>query len=236
MSDQTQNEDAGVQQDQTQETPTQEVQPQVEKPTTTTPQTLSDEQVASLKDSITKDVSGKVSTSVIQRIGEALGLTKKQEEALPTDAAQLQKIVDQKLEERFTKLQQQADQEEKQTETQRQERINGIVQGWYSQYDQMARLGKVPQMKQAVEGDPGYDARKKIILAIGEMINENKQKGVDYTPSISDVLIANPQVLEGVPGANLPISGNTQVRESAADFKHSDITSKSWEEIASGNI
>jgi len=233
------NEDKG--QEIPKEVPTKEVQPQGEKQPQTTPQAqLSDEQVASLKDSITKDVSGvvsqEVSKSVIQKIGDALGLTKKQEEALPTDADALKKIVNEQLEQRFAKLEEEGEKEEKQSETQRQERINGIVQGWYTQYNQLSKLGKVPQMKEAKEGDAGYDARKKLILAIGKMIEQNRSQGIEYTPSISDILVAHPQVLEGPPGADLPISGNTQVRETGESFKYKDIKEKSFEEIAAGNI
>ena len=200
---------------------------------------MSDEQVASLKDSITKDVSGQVSQevskSVIQKIGEALGLTKREEDKLPTDAEALQKLVDQKLEERFSKLSEEAENEEKEEKTARQERINGIVNGWYTQYNILARQGKVPPVKNAGdENDPGLQARKKIILAIGKMIEQNKAQGIDYTPTISDVLVTYPQVLQGPPGADLPISGNTAVRENEDSFKYENIHKKTFEEIAEG--
>lgn len=201
--------------------------------------TLSDEQVASLKESISKDVSGtvsqEVSKSVIQKIGEALGLTKKEEDKLPTDAEALQKMVDQKLEERFSKLSEEAKKEEEGEKTARQERINGIVNGWYTQYNILARSGKVPPIKNAGdENDSGLQARKKIILAIGKMIEQNKSQGIDYTPTISDVLVTYPQVLQGPPGADLPISGNTAVRENEDSFKYDSIHKKSFEEIAEG--
>lgn len=217
-----------------------ETQPETPEQDVPSQKSVTDDQISSLKDSITKDVSGKVSQevskSVIQKIGDALGLTKKEEEELPTDAKNLKKIIDQELEAKFTKLREDADKEEKQTEQERQNKINNIVQGWYSQYNQLARMGKVPQIKENKEGDAGYDARKKLIMAIGKMIEENKSQGVDYTPSISDVLVSNPNAVEGVPGSNLPISGNTQVRETGESFKYSDIKDKSFEEILAGNL
>ena len=218
------------------ETSSKEVQPEVkEQDKSSQPSGLSDDQVTSIKDSISKDVTGKVSQevskSVIEKIGEALGLTKKQEDKLPTDAAELQKLVDQKLDEKFNQYKEQADKEDKEVETQRQTRINSTVQSWFTQYNQLAKLGKVPAMKEAKEGDAGYDARKKLILAIGKMIEQNKSQGVDYTPSISDVLVAFPDVLKGPPGADLPISGNTAVRENEAILDYKDLHGKSFEEI-----
>ena len=85
----------------TQETGTQTTPPQPQAPIA--PQTPSSAPVdsAKLKEEITRDVSGKVSEevskSVIQRIGEALGLTKKEEAKLPTDPESLKKIVDENV-------------------------------------------------------------------------------------------------------------------------------------------
>lgn len=207
-------------------------------PSTPVAPTLSEEQATTLKESISKDltekVSGEVSKSVIQKIGEALGLTKKQEAALPTDADQLQKIIDKKVEERFQKLSEDAKSEETATQTQREERIKTIVTGWHGQYNQMARMGKVPEIVKADdENDKGVVARKKIILKIGQMIEENKKNGNgDYVPTIADVLVSYPNVLRGVPGDDLPISGNTQTRQNENSFSNKEIKSKSFEQIA----
>lgn len=221
-----------------QEAPVKEVQPQVtQQPATPQTASLSDEQVNSIKADISKDVAGKVSQevskSVIERIGEALGLTKKQEDNLPTNADDLQKIVDQKLEQKFNEYKTAADEEDKAEEESRQARINATVNSWFTQYNQMAKLGKVPAMKENKEGDPGYDARKKLIIAIGKMIEQNKAQGVEYTPSIADVLVAYPDVLKGPPGADLPISGNTAVRENESIMDYKELHNKSFEDIAS---
>ena len=73
-----------------------------------------------------------------------------------------------------------------------------------------------------------------MILAIGTMINQNKQQGIDYTPTIGDVLINNPEVLSGPPGADLPISGSTTAAEEEAMPSYGDLHGKSFEEIAEG--
>ena len=173
-----------------------------------------------------------MSKSVIQKIGEALGLTRKQEQALPTNADDLQKIIDKKVEERFAKFSEQAEQEETQSEQERQSKIDNIVTGWYSQYNQMARLGKVPAVTKADDqNDKGVQARRKIILTIGKMIEENKKNGIDYVPTVSDILISQPNILK-IPGDDLPISGNTQVREDTAVFSNSEIKKKSFDQLA----
>lgn len=201
--------------------------------------TISDEQASSLKESISADLSAKVgeevSKSVIAKIGDALGLTKKQEEALPTDPKDLQKIIDQKVEEKFKNISTEASEHEKQEKEDRQKRIDGIVTGWYSQYNQMARLGKVPAIsKQDDPNDKGVVVRRKIITAIGKMIDKNKSEGVEYTPSVADVLVSIPNILSAPPGADLPIGGNTSNNDDSTKFSHNEIHGGSFESIARG--
>src|SRR3990167_225053 len=201
-----------------------------------TPPAVSADQAAKLSEEITQDVSGKVSEqvskSVLERIAGALGLTKKEEEKLPTDAETLKKLVDERVSEEFNRLAGEAEQEETKTEEERQGRINSIISSWYTQYTQLANLGKVPRiLKEGDQTDKGMQARKKLILAIGKKIEDNKKNGVNYVPSISDVLIENPNVLKGPPGADLPISGNTQAAEEGG-FSYKEIANKSFEQIA----
>ena len=129
--------------------------------------TLSEEQVAS----ITKDVSGKVgeevSKSVIQKIGDALGLTKKEEDELPTDASALRKLVDSAVGKRFDRQSKDVVKQDKQDATVRQDRIDGIVTGWHFQYDQLSKLGKLPAIKNPNDtNDEGVVARRKLITTI----------------------------------------------------------------------
>ena len=201
---------------------------------------LSEEKVASLKESITKDVSStvsdKVSKSVIEKIGDALGLSKKEEEALPESPEELKKVIQKNVKSEMDKLSTRMDEDRSKSEKERQTKIDGIITGWHAQYNQLASLGKVPVVKDAKsQTDEGVVARKKIILAIGKMIEKNKADGSDYTPSVSDVLVTSPNVLSEVPGADLPISGNTSVVEDSANFSNKEISGKSFAEIAAGN-
>lgn len=223
------------------------VEPQAPVTPTLTPEptkpvepTIPQDQLTSLKDTIAKDVSGKVteevSKGVIARIGEALGLTKKQEEGLPKDPEALKKVVQEAIDKKFEEVGQQAENEERESEKDRKVRVNGIVNNWFSQYNRLSQSGKVPAIKNANnENDPGIQARKKVILYIGQMIEKLKTEGSDYTPSIADALLENSRVLSGPAGANLPISGNTAIRENEESFKYEDIKGKSFEDIIQGS-
>lgn len=225
-----------------QETPTETKEAEVDKSTPEPSQktsSLSEDQITTLKDSITKDVSGtvsqEVSKSVIQKIGDALGLTKEEEEELPKDAESLKKVVNDAVQAKVEELNEKAQEEEQQTQQQRQQNINKIVQGWNSQYNMLSQKDKVPAIKDPSDkDDPGVQARRKIILHIGKMIDNLKQQGSDYTPSISDALLDNPNILEGPAGSDLPISGNTSSTSSDADFKYEEIAGKTFEDIATG--
>jgi hypothetical protein len=196
---------------------------------------MSDEQLASITESVTKDVSGKVSKSVIQKIGDALGLTKKEEEELPTDPIALKKLVDQEVTKRFDKVSEDSERQQKEDETARQGRVDGIVTGWNFQYNELSKIGKVPAIKNVNDtNDEGVKARRKLITAIGNIIDEIRKvnPNSDYVPSISEALVRYPQVLQAPPGANLPISGNTAVRETEDSFSYEkDIAGKSFQQI-----
>lgn len=200
---------------------------------------MSDDQVASLREEITKDVSGKVSKevskSVVQKIGDALGLTKKEEDELPKDAASLRQMVDKGVKEELKKRDEADDDEVKTSDKDRQTQIDGIVSSWYSEYNALATTGKVPAIKDANDQeDDGVKARRRLILEVGKMIEEDKKRGVSRTPALSEVLVGNPAVLSAPPGGDLPISGNTQVREADDSFSYqSDIRKKSIQDIAS---
>jgi hypothetical protein len=225
--------------------PTTPPTPPVTPPTPPTPPaeplkpSLSEEQVASMKADIAKDVSGEVtkevSKGVIQKIGEALGLTKKEEEKLPTDAVELKKLVGEEVTKRFDRVSEDADKEEKDDASERQTRIDNTIKGWHFQYNQLASLGKVPVIKNNTDAnDEGVEARRKLIMAVGNIIDEIRKLDPtsEHIPSISEVLVRFPNVLTGPPGADLPISGNTAVRENEDSFSYEkDIAGKSFEQI-----
>lgn len=219
------------------ETPT-EAQPEDVREAATR-ESISDDQISSLKSQITKDVEGKVSSevsqSIIAKIGTALGLTKQEEEKLPTDAETLKKIVDEQVQAGINQYKTEVEEQESRSIEEREQQINQVITGWHSQYDQLSRMGKVPKVEnQSDPNDKGIVARRKIIMAIGKMIEQNKKDGVRYTPTVSDVLLASPNVLSAPPGADLPISGNTHVREDDSAFTNAEIRNKSFAEIARG--
>ena len=203
------------------------------------PPKISDEQISGLKDEITKDISGKVSEevskSVIDRIGDALGLTKKETKELPSDPEELKKIVDDRVQERLDEIEKSAKEAETTEESQRQEQIDGIIKGWHGEYSALAQAGKVPEVKNASDADdPGVQARRKLILSVGKIIEADKAKGIQRTPSLSEAFLINPGVLTGPPGADLPISGNTNVQEKEGAFTNKEIHGKTIEQLAVG--
>ncbi|MBU1067097.1 hypothetical protein KKE60_04890 [Patescibacteria group bacterium] len=214
--------------------------PSTEPPVAPTPSStpLSEDAAAKLKEDISKDVSEKitktVSEGVIQKIGKAFGLTKKEEEDLPKDPDALKKMVGAMIQEGFAAREEDQFRTSEETDKQRQGRIDDIVRGWHSQYESLARSGKLPPIENAQDpNDKGVVARRKIILAIGKINESNRSAGLPrYTPTVAEVLVNNPDVLSGPPGADLPISGNTQVREEPDSFTYGDTHDKSFEEIA----
>lgn len=207
-------------------------------PTTPVSQPTS-ETSAQLREVIDKDTEGgiieRVSKSVTERVAKALGLTQKQEERLPTDADALKQLIDRSLNDRLERLSSKAREQEETAEKDYQQKVNSIVDGWNWQYQRLADSGKVPKIKDVNDRiDSGVQAKRKIILYIGKMIENLKAQGSNYVPTIADALLENPDVLSAPPGADLPISGNTAVMEGEDSFKYEDIASKSFEEIAQG--
>lgn len=183
---------------------------------------------------VTKSVSDTVSKSIIERIGSALGLNKQeQEEEIPKDPEALKKFVNDQVQARLKDQKDQEQSQVQQTQEQRQQQIDTIITGWHSQYEALARMGKLPKIEDSSnKDDKGVVARRKLILEVGKIIDENKQNGIQYTPTIQDALMVNPQVVNGVPGANLPISGNTSSANSGEAFSNKEIRGKSFLEIA----
>lgn len=183
---------------------------------------------------IKEEVSGEVSKSVIEKIGEALGLTKKEEAALPTNAEELQKVVDAKVQEALESRDRKYQEEQTQTQKAQEARVDGIITGWHTEYDRLAAVGKVPAIKDPDNPeDPGVKARRELILGIGDIIAEERKLGIVRTPALSEVLLNEPTRLKGIPGADLPISGNSAVREEPANYSNKEIRSKTFQQILS---
>jgi uncharacterized phage infection (PIP) family protein YhgE len=188
-----------------------------------------------LKEEITHDVSEsvskEVSQNVIQKIGKAFGLTSQEaEEELPKDKASLEKLINDRVSETLGKRDAQVRQEQEASEKTRQSQVTSIVSGWNSQYNALASQGKVPKIKdENDQSDPGVVAKRKLIQEIGNIIEENKSgEMANYTPTIHDALSRKPV---RIPGADLPISGNTSSTDDGS-YSHKEIHSKSFAELA----
>ena len=222
----------------TQQDKVEEQTQEIEKPQETeVKETKSDFDVNSLKEEISKDLSGKVSEtvskSVIEKIGEALGLTKKEEEKLPTNPEDLKAIVDAKVNEALSQRDKQSKEAEQQSEKERETKVNDIIKSWHSEYNSLVAAGKAPKITNPNDpNDKGVQARRKLILGVDKILKSEKASGGGgRTPSLSEVMLANPRVLEMPPGADLPISGNTGVMESEDAFTNKEIRGQSFEEL-----
>jgi hypothetical protein len=206
-----------VQTDDDQETPPQDQKETPEKETPPkAPETpeIPEEKLTSLKDDITKDVSGKVSEqvskSVLEKIGAALGLTKEEEEELPKDAASLKKLVQQEAQ----NLLKQRDEEQQKTQQQEDQQLDRGAQTfrelWNRDYTEMANNGMVPKIEKADDpNDPGNQAKTRVLAQLKKVLDENAAKGVDYVPTLWEIMARYPETLktETTTGANAPVSG-----------------------------
>ena len=217
--------------------PTQDTQSQSQAQPTTpaqpTPQSPTPSSSPVDVESIKAEVSKGVTETVKENIKKVFGLSEKEKEELPTDADSLQKLVDEKVKQQLEQYKTQEKQEKTQSEQQYQEKVKEIQSGWFNQYDILARAGKVPLIKDPNDvNDAGVLARRKIIIAIGKQIETLRAEGNTYIPSISDIILQNPNVLRSeVPGADLPISGNTATTQ--PEFSNQEIRNKSMAQIAS---
>src|SRR3990167_6862407 len=177
----------------------------------TTPQ---EPDLTAMQKKIEGSVTDKVSKTLLEKIGGALGLTKDEEEKLPTDPKELQKfvqdnakrIVQETLTEREVQEQMQSEERQKQV-TEGAQRFQSL---WKSQYEELATQGRVPKIQNPNDAnDPGNVAKVRLLTKIKEIIDENQKKGVDYVPTLKEVYYENPDVLrsETTAGAHTPISG-----------------------------
>lgn len=197
-------------------------------------QTESTDDLSSIKADLKEEVSGEVSQSVINRIGEALGLTKKEaEEQLPKDQESLQKMIDSRVNQTLQQRQQQEEEQQKLTQEQQQKQVDSIVNNWYAEYDALVREGKAPKIENPNDkNDPGVQARRQLIQGIGEIIKKEKAEGIERTPSLTESFMKG-NLKDEVAGADVPVSGNTK-SGSKSGFSYAEIASKSFEDIVAG--
>ncbi len=212
-------------------------------PTTPSPQTtpqpvapISQEELDKLQASVEKTTTEKVSKSVISKIGEALGLTKKeQEEEVPTDPKKLKEYianVAKKQTEEILKSKETATAETtKEQEEKLQEGAKNFQQVWAYQYVEMANLGNVPKIEKPQDPqDPGNVAKARLLLKLKEVLDENKKNNVDYVPSLWEILSRYPNVLKTA-GANVPVSGGGRTSVDNARISYEKLHATPIEEM-----
>ncbi len=157
----------------------------------------------------------KVAKSIIDKIAEGLGITKKEEKAqIPTDPDGLAKFVEDKSAKTVQKVLEDREQAEKDAqETQEKSLAEGAKRFqdlWTSQYNELAESGRLPKVTNAGDlNDPGNQAKTKILTKLKQVLDENQAKGVDYVPTLKEIFYEFPDVLrtDTVAGANAPVSG-----------------------------
>src|SRR3990167_2657124 len=145
-------------------------------------------------------ITERVSKTLLEKIGGALGLTKEQKKELPSDPEELAQFVrdnaKQGVQEILSEKEKQEQEAEQEKQTQLQEGATRFQQLWKNQYDQLAESGKVPKITNANDkSDPGNVAKIRILTKLYQIIKENQEKGIDYVPTLKEVYYENPDVV-----------------------------------------
>jgi len=186
--------------------------------------------------SIEKNVSEKVSKSVIEKIGEALGLNKKEEAKIPTDPEELKRFVEENSKKTVEQI---LGDKQKQEQEVIQKREKELEEGskryqslWTNQFEHLVSLGKVPKIEDSNnKDDAGRQAKTKLLTKLYEVIQENEKNGIDEVPTLKEIYYEYPEVLKNtVAGGNTPISGGGRSHVSGGS-NYNDIHNSSFEDI-----
>ena len=162
----------------------------------------------------TTKIEEKVSKGLLAKIADAWNLTKKEEEAIPTDPEGLKKYIDDITDKKLKAV---ADEREKKATQSQADQEKQLAAGaknfqnmWVRDYNEMAKLNRVPAIVNATDkNDPGNIAKTKILFKLSEVLKENEAAGIDYVPSMWEIIARFPNVLrtETTAGATAPVSG-----------------------------
>lgn len=198
--------------------------------------------VEAIKKELTENITGTVQKEVAEKIAKALGLTKEQEEQLPTDPKALLELVKSEA----TKATQAILDEQHTTDAKvAADRAKNIEAGaasfvklWDGQYDQLAESGKVPKIALPATdpnymNDPGYLAKQRILGKLKEIVLQNEMDGVDYVPTLKEVFYENPNIIniETKTGANVPVSGGGRVTTPNQGLSYEQLHNTPVEEL-----
>ena len=183
-------------------------------------QTLSNDadELKAIGERIEGSITEKVEKSVFDRIGKALGLTKEEEEQLPTDPKELAKFVREEskkgVQEIFSEQERAEQQRLADHDKQTSEGAQKYQQLWAGQYNELASRGMVPPITNPADpNDIGNRAKVIILTKLYQVLKDNEANGVDYVPTIKEIFYENPNIFrtETTAGANVPVSGGGRV-------------------------
>ena len=175
-------------------------------------------------------IEAKVSRSVLQKIAEGLGITKKDEEKLPTDPIELKKYIDsagKKQAEAILTAKDKEDTQVKADQAKKLEEGSKTFQSmWTHDYSEMIKVGMVPPITNAEDtNDLGNVAKTKILVKLSEVLKQNETDGVDYVPTMWEIMSRHPNLLrtETTAGVNSPVSGGGRIAGGAVDHSYQRI-------------
>lgn len=153
----------------------------------------------------------KASKSFIQKLTEAFGLSKKEEDVVPTDPTKLGEYIDSRAKKQAEEILKARDDKTEEATKEQQEKLQTGAEeykvSWTYQYNEMAKHGSVPAVEKPQDPqDPGNIARGRLLLKLGQVLEENKKNGIDYVPSLWEILSRFPNVLRTA-GADTPVAG-----------------------------
>lgn len=184
-------------------------------------------------------VTEKVTRSVIERIAEGFGITKKEEVAkIPDNPEELAKFVQDNAKKATEQLLTEREQREKEVQEAQQKQITEGAQRfqslWKSQYEELAATGRVPKITNpADKNDPGNLAKVKILTKLSEKLRENQANGVDYVPTLKEIFYEHPDVLSTATttGADAPISGGGRAMATGGGLPYDQLHKADTEDL-----
>lgn len=184
-------------------------------------------------------VTEKVTKTVIERIAEGFGITKKEEVAkIPTDPEELAKFVQDNAKKATEQLLTEREQREKEAQEAQQKQITEGAQRfqtlWKSQYEELAATGRVPKITNpADKNDPGNVAKVKILTKLSEKLRENQANGVDYVPTLKEIFYEHPDILSTATttGATAPISGGGRAMATGGGLTYDQLHNADTEDL-----
>lgn len=163
-----------------------------------------------LETSLTEKIATNIA-SLKDELARGLGLSKEEKKEIPSDPDELKKYVQDQVNSGIKTYEESQKYKQEATTKEREKQVESIISNWDSEYESLVRQGKAPEIKKRGDmNDPGWRARNGLIKTVGEITKREKESGLpNRIPSIYEAYTTNPRAAKGVPGADLPISGNT---------------------------